>query len=102
MSEVERNIILKAALVLVLLEGWTTSAIVRARLGVDVAPALVWLGQNGYIQAGGDLDGGSMSIRWRPQHTFEALWDRLMPHRPCPLTLCGKAIRGSRVRGLQK
>lgn len=101
MSEVERNTILKAALLLVLLEGWTQAVTVRARLGVDVGPALIWLGQNGYIQWSVDAEGAATTARWRPQHTFEALWDRLMPHRPCPIALCSKVARGSRVRGLQ-
>ncbi len=102
MSDVERNTILKVALLLVLLEGWAEAVVVRARLGVDVAPALIWLGQNGYVQMGMDAEGDAATARWRAQHTFESLWDRLMPQRPCPITLCGRGSRASQRRELRQ
>ena len=83
MSDAERSAVLRTALLLALLEGWTMPMNIRARLGVDVAPALGWLTRHGYAEAS-EHDG----VRWRAERDFEALWDVLVPERPCPVRLC--------------
>lgn len=84
MSEEQRSAILKAALLLALLEGWTEPISVRARLGVDVGEALGWLWRSAYIEQGEGL------IRWRVERTFEELWVQLVPERGCPVRLCSE------------
>lgn len=98
MSELERNAILKAALLLVLLEGWTTTMVVQARLGTDPRPALGWLAANGFAATAA---AEHEPVRWRPQHTFEELWGRLVPERRCPVSLCGRSPRESRAGELR-
>lgn len=84
-SEERRSVVMKTALLLVLLEGWTAPLTLRARLGVDVQEALAWLWCNGYLERGDEN-----VVRWRSERTFEGLWSRLVPERGCPIRLCGK------------
>lgn len=95
MTEQERRLILKAGLLLVLLEGWASPAVIRDRLGVDTSPALLWLCENGYA----DQDETGHHVRWNPTRSFEGLWSTPVPERGCPVTLCGKGA--TRGRGLR-
>lgn len=98
MSEAERRAILKTALLLVIMAGWTPVVNVRARLGIDVRHALLWLEQNGYVRV---TDDRSPLARWRIQHSFEDLWRLLVPERACPMRLCGQAS-GTPARQLRQ
>lgn len=81
MSEERRSAVLKVALLLAIAEGWTPLVGLRARLGLDVASAAMWLLSHGFIEAGVD---GSV-IRWGPERSFEDVWAILVPDRACPL-----------------
>jgi len=84
MTDEQRHLVLKAALLLVLLEGWTKPEVVTARLGAEAGPAFGWLRRNGYVQHARDAH----AVRWDHGRTYEGLWDQLMPDRPCPISLC--------------
>lgn len=98
MSDELRYLVLKAALLLILLEGWAKPSVVNARLGADAGQAVAWLWRHGYIDLAEDR--AANVVRWQGGHTFTQLWARLVPERPCPVQLCSSP-RAERVRQLR-
>lgn len=82
-EEQQKHLALKAALLLVVLEGWTHPDVITARLGADAAHALRWMWNNGWLSRG-----EQGHLRWDHSRQYEELWQQLMPHRPCPVKLC--------------
>ena len=96
MTEQQKHLALKAALLLALLEGWVPTSTVTARLGADARGALAWLANNGYATP----DDVGQHLRWEPTRSYDELWGHLMPHRPCPVSLCAgpRATQAQQLR----
>lgn len=78
----DRDAILRVGLLLAMIGGWAPIHSLGARLD-GVEDAVGWLRRHGYVQSS---EYGEVA-RWLPQRSFEALWRKLIPDRPCPIRL---------------
>lgn len=88
MTIVDRNLVLKFGLWLVLMEGWAEPTSGAARLDValeSVGEAAVWLQNHGYVEVAHTPSGAR--VQWLIHRSFNSLWTELIPERPCPVKL---------------
>jgi hypothetical protein len=95
----DTRLTLKVGLLYRIHEGWVSTEVIAARLGVPIGQVVRvrdWLNARGYLERAIDAP----VSRWVATLEFETLWNELLPGRACPLSFCSTArARGSLAQG---